>query len=171
MPLNVTIKPCSYIIFTTLIVLAVLRSRIGLASISTKAVSRLQSSGLLLGGVELDQDNNIVLLDEEMASMRQGRAFLSLINDNVPRSLSSMEQMADALEGQRSRPMMERQFENVVLSMVYTAHQAWHEKRKERQEAWGEVLLNLEFWTKRWVRGPQNSVRSKGLWGKTSSLR
>ncbi|XP_004553098.1 protein FAM180A [Maylandia zebra] len=108
---------------------------------------------LLLGGVELDQDNNIVLLDEEMASMRQGRAFLSLINDNVPRSLSSMEQMADALEGQRSRPMMERQFENVVLSMVYTAHQAWHEKRKERQEAWGEVLLKLANITVHELRG------------------
>lgn len=107
---------------------------------------------LLLGGVELDQDNNIVLLDEEMASMRQGRAFLSLINDNVPRSLSSMEQMADALEGQ-SRPMMERQFENVVLSMVYTAHQAWHEKRKERQEAWGEVLLKLANITVHELRG------------------
>uniref|UniRef100_A0AAZ1X686 Protein FAM180A n=1 Tax=Oreochromis aureus TaxID=47969 RepID=A0AAZ1X686_OREAU len=98
---------------------------------------------LLLGGVELDRDNNIVLLDEEMASMRQGRAFLSLINDNVPRSLSSMEQMADALEGQRSRPMTEQEFENVVLSMVYAAHQAWHEERKERQEAWGGVLLKL----------------------------
>uniref|UniRef100_A0A3P8PVB9 Family with sequence similarity 180 member A n=1 Tax=Astatotilapia calliptera TaxID=8154 RepID=A0A3P8PVB9_ASTCA len=110
-------------------------------------------SCLLLGGVELDQDNNIVLLDEEMASMRQGRAFLSLINDNVPRSLSSMEQMADALEGQRSRPMMERQFENVVLSMVYTAHQAWHEKRKERQEAWGEVLLKLANITVHELRG------------------
>ncbi|XP_006789312.1 protein FAM180A [Neolamprologus brichardi] len=108
---------------------------------------------LLLGGVELDQDNNIVLLDEEMASMRQGRAFLSLINDNVPRSLSSMEQMADALEGQRSRPMMERQFENVVLSMVYAAHQAWHEKRKERQEAWGGVLLKLANITVHELRG------------------
>ncbi|XP_030587806.1 protein FAM180A [Archocentrus centrarchus] len=108
---------------------------------------------LLLGGVEFDRDNNIVLLDKEMASMRQGRAFLSQINDNVPRSLSSMEQMVDALEGQRSRPLAQLQFENLVLSMVYSAHQVSHQERKEEQEAWGGVLLKLANITVHELRG------------------
>uniref|UniRef100_A0A3B4WKG6 Family with sequence similarity 180 member A n=1 Tax=Seriola lalandi dorsalis TaxID=1841481 RepID=A0A3B4WKG6_SERLL len=88
-------------------------------------------------------DNNIVLLDKEMASMRQGRAFMSKINDDIPKSLSSMVQMVTALEGQRRRPLAQTEFESLILSMVYSAHQAWHQERKEEQEAWGGVLLQL----------------------------
>ncbi|KAM9531179.1 uncharacterized protein ACWYII_042566 [Salvelinus alpinus] len=36
--------------------------------------------------------------DLEMASMRQGRAFLARINHNIPKTLSSMEQMVKDLE-------------------------------------------------------------------------
>ncbi|XP_070764204.1 protein FAM180A [Enoplosus armatus] len=97
----------------------------------------------LLGGVELDQDNNIVLLDKEMASMKAGRAFLSEINDNIPRSQQSMVQMVIALEGHRRRPLTQDQFQSLVLSMVYSANQAWHQERQEEQEAWGGVLLQL----------------------------
>ncbi|XP_022610442.1 protein FAM180B [Seriola dumerili] len=107
----------------------------------------------LLGGVELDQDNNIVLLDKEMASMRQGRAFMSKINDDIPKSLSSMVQMVTALEGQRRRPLAQAEFESLILSMVYSAHQAWHQERKEEQEAWGGVLLQLANVTVHELRG------------------
>ncbi|XP_039989732.1 protein FAM180A [Xiphias gladius] len=107
----------------------------------------------LLGGVEIDQDNNIVLLDKEMASMRAGRAFLSQINDNIPRSLSSMVQMLTTLEEQRKRPLTQTQFESLVLSMVYSAHQAGHQERKEEQEAWGGVLLQLANVTVHQLRG------------------
>ncbi|XP_071353999.1 protein FAM180B [Trachinotus anak] len=97
----------------------------------------------LLGGAELDQDNNIVLLDKEMASMRQGRVFLSQINDGIPKSLRSMMQLVKTLEGQRRRPLTQREFESLILSMVYSAQQARHQEKKEEQEAWGEVLLQL----------------------------
>ncbi|XP_038562402.1 protein FAM180A [Micropterus salmoides] len=107
----------------------------------------------LLGGVELDQDNNIVLFDKEMASMRQGRAFLSQINDNIPRSLSSMTQMVTVLEGQRMRLLTQAQFESLVLSMVYSAYQALHQERKEEQEAWGGMLLQLANVTVHELRG------------------
>ncbi len=109
---------------------------------------------LLLGGVELDQDDNIVLLDKEMASMRLGRAFLSEINDNVPRGLSSMVQMVTALEGQRRRrPLSQAQLDSLILSMVYSAHQAWHQETREEQEAWGGVLLQLANVTVHELRG------------------
>ncbi|XP_028286261.1 protein FAM180A [Parambassis ranga] len=109
---------------------------------------------LLLGGVEIDQDNNIVLLDKEMASMRQGRAFLSQINDNIPRGLSSMKQMASTLESQRRmRPLPRTEFDNLILSMVYSAHQAWNQESKEEQEAWGGVLLQLANITVYELRG------------------
>ncbi|XP_070687568.1 protein FAM180A [Pempheris klunzingeri] len=107
----------------------------------------------LLGGVELDQDNNIALLEKEMASMRQGRAFLSQINDDIPRSLSSMAQMVGTLEGQGRKPLTQAQFDTLVLGMVYSAHQAWHQEREEEQEAWGRVLLQLANVTVHELRG------------------
>ena len=103
---------------------------------------------LLLGGVEIDRHNNIVLLDEELASMRSGRAFLSQINDNIPRSVSSMVQMVDTLKGQRKgKPLSKDQFDSLVLSTVYSAQQARH------QEGWSEVLLQLANVTVRDLRG------------------
>ncbi|XP_071752546.1 protein FAM180A [Centroberyx gerrardi] len=107
----------------------------------------------LLGGVELDQDNNIVLLDKEMASMRQGRAFLSQINDNIPKTLSSMVQMLDTVEGQKKRPLTQTQFESLVLSMVYSAHQARHQEGEEEQAAWSGVLTRLANVTVNELRG------------------
>lgn len=107
---------------------------------------------LLLGGVEIDQDDNIILLDQEIASMRLGRAFFSQINDNIPKSQSSMEQMVTTLEGQK-RPLTQTQFETLILSMVYSAHQAWHQEKREEQEAWGGVLLQLVNVTVHDLRG------------------
>lgn len=108
---------------------------------------------LLLGGVEIDRDNNIILLDKEMASMRLGRSFLSQINDNIPRRLSSMVQMVTTMERQQRRLLTKKQFESLVLSMVYSAHQAWHQQREEEQEAWGGVLLQLVNVTVHDLRG------------------
>ncbi|CAJ1056591.1 protein FAM180B [Xyrichtys novacula] len=108
---------------------------------------------ILLGGVELDQDNNIILLDKELASMRPGRAFLSQINDNIPRSVSAMMQMVTTFEGPRERPLTQDQFEKLVLSMVYSAHRTWHQDEGEEQENWGGVLLQLANITVHELRG------------------
>ncbi|KAM7002224.1 protein FAM180A [Tautogolabrus adspersus] len=107
----------------------------------------------LLGGVELDQDNNIILLDKELASMRPGRAFQSQINDNIPRSLSSMMQMVATLEGQRKRPLTQDQFEGLTLSMVYSAHRTLQQDGGQEREAWGAVLLQLANATVHELRG------------------
>ncbi|XP_058502039.1 protein FAM180A isoform X1 [Solea solea] len=106
----------------------------------------------LLGGIEINKDNNIVLLDEEMASMRQGRTFLSQINDNIPRNLESMKQMLTTLREQRM-PLTHSQFEGLVLSMVYSAHQAWQQEKEEDKEVWGAVLLQLVNTTVHDLRG------------------
>ncbi|XP_013981584.1 protein FAM180A [Salmo salar] len=98
----------------------------------------------LLGGVEIDKDNNIILLDMEMASMRQGRAFLAHINDNIPKTFSSMEQMVKDLEDKRGPlPLSQPRFESLILGMVYSAHQVKLQEREKDQEKWGEVLIRL----------------------------
>lgn len=110
-------------------------------------------SQFLLGGVEIDQDNIVDLLDEEMASMRQGRAFLSQINDNIPKTQSSMEQMLDTLEGQEKAPLSPTEFESLVLSMVYSAYQSKQQEGKGEQLAWSGVLLRLANVTVSDLRG------------------
>lgn len=107
---------------------------------------------ILLGGLELDQDNNVVLLDQELASMRLGRAFQSQMNDHIPRSWSSMRQMASMLGAQRSRALPDPQFERVVLSLVYSALQGQQQDREGRQ-AWAGVLLQLANITVHELRG------------------
>ncbi|XP_051918269.1 protein FAM180A isoform X1 [Hippocampus zosterae] len=107
----------------------------------------------LLAGVELNQDSNIVLLDEEMASMRPGRAFLSRVNNNIPRSLSSMQQMVDVLKSRRKEPMTQDLFESLVLSMVRSAYQTGNQRRPGDREAWGEMLLQLANLTVHELRG------------------
>lgn len=107
---------------------------------------------ILLGGLELDQDNNVLLLDQELASMRSGRAFLSQINDNIPRTRSSMMQMASMLDSQRSSSLPPAQFDRVVLSLVYSALRGQQQDREERR-AWGEVLLQLANVTVHELRG------------------
>lgn len=106
--------------------------------------------------MELDRDDNIVLLDKELASMRSGRAFLSQINDGIPRGRGSMEQMAVELESQRKRPLARDQFDTLVLSMVYSAHRAGRRDRaeeKEDRENWGALLLQLANVTVHDLRG------------------
>lgn len=109
---------------------------------------------ILVSGVHLDLDNNIVLLDQELASMRSGRAFLSQINDGIPRGRSSMGQMSMELQSQRKRPLAQDQFDTLVLSTVYSAHRARRRDRAdEDREAWGTLLLQLANVTVHDLRG------------------
>lgn len=107
---------------------------------------------LLLGGVEINQDDNVILLDEEIASMRLGRALFSQINDNIPKSQSSVGQLVTTLQAQM-RSLTQTEFETLVLSMVYSAHQAWHQEKRKAQEEWGGLLLQLVNVTVHDLRG------------------
>uniref|UniRef100_A0A3B5Q7C5 Family with sequence similarity 180 member A n=1 Tax=Xiphophorus maculatus TaxID=8083 RepID=A0A3B5Q7C5_XIPMA len=113
----------------------------------------LYSSQILLSGVELNKDNNVFLLDEELASMRKGREFLSQINDGIPRTLISTELMIKTQEARRKSPLTRDQFENQVLSMVYSALQVGVQRNKEEREAWGGALIQLANITTYDLRG------------------
>uniref|UniRef100_A0A3B3TPV7 Family with sequence similarity 180 member A n=1 Tax=Poecilia latipinna TaxID=48699 RepID=A0A3B3TPV7_9TELE len=108
---------------------------------------------LLHIGVELNKDNNVFLLDEELASMRKGREFLSQINDGIPRTRTSTELMMKTREAHRKTPLTRDQFENLVLSMVYSALQVGAQRNKEEREAWGGVLIQLANITTYDLRG------------------
>lgn len=117
----------------------------------TRGVSRCCLQ-FLLGGVAVDQDI-VFLLDEEMASMRKGRQFLAQVNDGIPKSVSSMELMVRTLRARQQKPLTPGQFEKLILSVVYTAHQAQVQGSEEERQAWGGVLLQLANITVYELRG------------------
>lgn len=82
--------------------------------------------------------------------MRKGRKFLAQINDGIPKSLSSMELM---MQAHRRKPLSPDQFDHLVLSLVYSAHQAQVRESEEERQAWGGVLLQLANITVYELRG------------------
>lgn len=82
------------------------------------------------------------MLDKELASMRQGRAFLALLNDNIPKTVSGLEKMAHRLEIQ-DKPISSSHFETLVLGIVYSAYQAQRQRPQKEQQAWTDVLGRL----------------------------
>ncbi|KAI4875807.1 hypothetical protein NFI96_017155 [Prochilodus magdalenae] len=99
----------------------------------------------LLSGLVIDEDNNIAMRDREMASTRQGRAFLTLINDNIPKTVPAMEELLFALQDEE-QPFSQSSFETLILGIIYSAYQV-HKQELERQEiqqkAWVGVLGRL----------------------------
>ncbi|KAK2894707.1 hypothetical protein Q8A67_011936 [Cirrhinus molitorella] len=90
-------------------------------------------------GLEIDVDNNVVMRDQEMASMRQGRAFLSLINDSIPKSVSAMEKLLAMLEEQ-DNSFTQARFETLLLGTIYSAYQARNQRLESEQQAWMDIL-------------------------------
>ncbi|XP_006642767.1 protein FAM180A [Lepisosteus oculatus] len=96
----------------------------------------------LLGGLVIDDDDNIYMLDEEMASMRKGKVFITLLNDYVPKTVITMERMLAALPYQE-KPLELFRFETLVLGTVYSAYQMRRQHLEHPQKAWGGLLVRL----------------------------
>ncbi|XP_007256040.3 protein FAM180A [Astyanax mexicanus] len=99
----------------------------------------------LLGGLKIDADNNVGIRDQEMASMRQGRAFLTHLNDNIPKTVPAMEELLVTLEG-KDQSFSQPRFETLIFGIVYSAYQVQKqeaEREEAQQKAWADVLGRL----------------------------
>ncbi|XP_017547470.1 protein FAM180A [Pygocentrus nattereri] len=99
----------------------------------------------LLSGLVIDVDNNVAMRDQEMASTRQGRAFLALINDNIPKTVPAMEELLIALEDEE-KSFSQSSFETLILGIIYSAYQVQKqevERQEVQQKAWADVLGRL----------------------------
>lgn len=77
-----------------------------------------------------------------MASMKKGRVFLSLINDDVPKTVPAMEERLVMLE-EEEQPFNQETFETLVLGMIYSAYQVHQTRQESQQKAWGGVFGRL----------------------------
>uniref|UniRef100_A0AAY4BS99 Uncharacterized protein n=1 Tax=Denticeps clupeoides TaxID=299321 RepID=A0AAY4BS99_9TELE len=96
----------------------------------------------LLGGLVIDADDNVAMQDQEMASMRQGRAFLTLLNDNIPKTITAMETLLEDLESQEMA-LSQSRFESLLFGTVYSAYKVKGHQGAEEQQAWTQLLVNL----------------------------
>lgn len=80
--------------------------------------------------------------DQEIASMRQGRAFLSLINDSIPKTVPAMEKLLAMLEEQ-DNSFTQTRFETLILGTIYSAYQAQNQRLASEQQAWTDILGRL----------------------------
>ncbi|XP_060778946.1 protein FAM180A [Neoarius graeffei] len=96
----------------------------------------------LLSGLVIDEDNNVGMRDQEMASMRQGRVFLSLINDDIPKSVPAMEELLVMLE-KEEQSFNQDHSEAVILGMIFSAYQAREKRQESQRQAWAGVLSRL----------------------------
>lgn len=90
----------------------------------------------------IDEDNNVGMRDQEMASMRQGRVFLSLINDDIPKTVPAMEELLVMLE-EEAQSFNEDHFETLILGIIYSAYQVREKRQESQQQAWAGVLGRL----------------------------
>lgn len=90
----------------------------------------------------IDEDNNVGMRDQEMASMRQGRVFLSLINDDIPKSVPAMEELLVMLE-KEEQSFNQDHSEAVILGMIFSAYQAREKRQESQRQAWAGVLSRL----------------------------
>ncbi|XP_062861070.1 protein FAM180A [Trichomycterus rosablanca] len=96
----------------------------------------------MLSGLAIDEDNNVVMLDEELASMKRGRVFLTLINDHIPKTTPAMEQLLVSLE-EEEESVNQDKFEMLILGIIYSAYQVRKQKQEILQQAWAGVLERL----------------------------
>lgn len=87
----------------------------------------------------IDEDNNVGMRDQEMASMKKGRVFLSLINDDVPKTVSAMEERL-VIHEKEEQAFNQESFETLILGLIYSAYQVREKRQVSQQKAWGDVL-------------------------------
>ncbi|XP_027017200.1 protein FAM180A [Tachysurus fulvidraco] len=96
----------------------------------------------LLRGLVIDEDNNVGMRDQEMASMRKGRVFLSLINDDIPKTVPAMEELLVLIE-EEEQSFEQDYFQTLILGIIYSAYQARERKEESQQQTWTGVLGRL----------------------------
>ncbi|KAK3549232.1 hypothetical protein QTP70_034224 [Hemibagrus guttatus] len=96
----------------------------------------------LLSGLVIDEDNNVGMRDQEMASMVKGRVFLSLINDDIPKTLPAVEELLVLIE-EEEQSFEQDHFQTLILGIIYSAYQAREKKEESQQQAWTGVLGRL----------------------------
>lgn len=101
------------------------------------------SSQILLAGMQIqDSDPNVLIPDQELASLRSVEKLEVICVDVLPRRLSDIRRLTAEL-AQRQRPLSHTDFERTVLTLVYGAQTLARLEDQQQRKAWTESVAEL----------------------------
>lgn len=89
------------------------------------------------------EDHNMLIPDEELASLRSVDKLEVICEDVLPKRLSDIRRLTAELT-RRRRPLSWQDFERTVLTLVYSTQTLARVSRNQQQrEAWTDAVVQL----------------------------
>ncbi|TDG96622.1 hypothetical protein EPR50_G00230560 [Perca flavescens] len=96
---------------------------------------------ILLAGMEI-QGGEMLIPDEELASLRSVEKLEVICEDVLPKRLSEIRRLIAEL-AQRRQPLSWQDFERTVLTLVYTTQTLARVSSPQQREAWMDAVIQL----------------------------
>ncbi|XP_034719874.1 protein FAM180A [Etheostoma cragini] len=96
---------------------------------------------ILLAGMEI-QGGEMLIPDEELASLRSVEKLEVICEDVLPKRLSDIRRLIAELVLRR-QPLSWQDFERTVLTLVYTTQTLARVNRPQQKEAWMDAVIQL----------------------------
>ncbi|XP_039648441.1 protein FAM180A isoform X1 [Perca fluviatilis] len=96
---------------------------------------------ILLAGMEI-QGGEMLIPDEELASLRSVEKLEVICEDVLPKRLSDIRRLIAEL-AQRRQPLSWQDFERTVLTLVYTTQTLARVSSPQQREAWTDAVIQL----------------------------
>lgn len=87
-------------------------------------------------------EHSMLILDEELASMRNVEKLEVICDDILPKRLSDIRRLMAEL-AQRRQPLSRQDFERTVLTLVYTTQTLARVSSQQEREAWTDTAIKL----------------------------
>lgn len=87
-------------------------------------------------------EHSMLILDEELASMRNVEKLEVICDDILPKRLSDIRRLMAEL-AQRRQPLSRQDFERTVLTLVYTTQTLARVSSQQEREAWTDAAIKL----------------------------
>ncbi|XP_042371192.1 protein FAM180A-like, partial [Plectropomus leopardus] len=96
---------------------------------------------ILLAGMQISA-KDVLIPDEELASLRAVEKLEVLCEDVLPKRLSDIRRLTAEL-AQRRQPLSWQDFERTVLTLVYATQTLARGSGPQQREAWTDAVIQL----------------------------
>ncbi|XP_026216955.1 protein FAM180A [Anabas testudineus] len=98
---------------------------------------------ILLAGMQIEGDaHNLLIPDEELASLRSVEKLEVICEDVLPKKLSDIRRLTAELT-QRRRPLSWQDFERTVLTLVYSTQTLARISNQQQRDVWTDAVIQL----------------------------
>ncbi|KAK9525813.1 hypothetical protein VZT92_016491 [Zoarces viviparus] len=98
---------------------------------------------ILLAGLQIQGgEHDMLIADEELASLRSVEKLEVICEDVLPKRLSDIRRLTAEL-ARRRQPLSWQDFERTVLTLVYAAQTLPRASSRQQREAWTDAVMQL----------------------------